>query len=198
VEIDAHSVIYIGKLLRMKFKILSILFIQLSLFIGFTQAQDSRYLEEKIKVLQFFQDSILTDPRNFIIKKSDTILIRKFLWNTNLFKGVSLYSLNSAYENANEHSVFSEQELNSIFSRMTKDTLREKIGYTFKNSIQLVSGDNCIKISKPIFEKAFTYCFLSYGWFNSDNTSIDGSTILLHKRNGKWTLIRKVGDIKSW
>ncbi len=170
-----------------------------SIFFNSINGQSGKlYQKEKVEIFQFFQDSILSDTLFFKFKKSDTIRIRKFLSNRNLFKGVSLYSLNSAYENANEHSVFSEQELNSIFSRMTKDTLREKIGYTFKNSIQLVSGDSCIKISKPIFEKAFTYCFLSYGWFNSDNTSIDGSTILLHKRNGKWTLIRKVGDIKSW
>lgn len=170
-----------------------------SIFFNSINGQSGKlYQKEKVEIFQFFQDSILSDARFFKFSNKDTIRIRNFLSNRNLFKGVSLYSLNSAYENANEHSVFSEQELKSILSRMSKDTLREKIGYTFKNSIQLVSGDNCIKISKPIFEKAFTYCFLSYGWFNSDNTSIDGSTILLHKRNGKWTLIRKVGDIKSW
>lgn len=157
-----------------------------------------KYKQEKFKVFQFFQDSMIVNPKYFNFSKKENIHIRNFLSNSNLFMGVSLYSLNSAYENANEHSVFSEQELKSILFRMTKDTVSEKIGITFKSNIQLVSGDSCIKISKPIFEKNFTYCFLSYGWFNSDKTSIDGSTILLHKRNGKWTLIRKVGDIKSW
>ena len=168
-------------------------------FLNPIQAQDSRkYREEKTKVLQFFQDSILTNSNYFIFSKGNTIRIRNYLSNSNLFLGVSLYSLNSAYENATIHSVFSENELNTILSKMTKDTLREKIGFKFNNYIQMVSGDSCLKISKPIFEKNFNYCFLSYGWFNSDKTSIDGSTILLYKKNGKWTVVRKVGDLKRW
>jgi hypothetical protein len=156
------------------------------------------YQKEKVKIFQFFQDSILSDSRYFNFSNNETIRIRNFLSNSNLFLGVSLYSLNSAYENATIHSVFSEKELNTILSKMTKDTLREKIGFKFNNYVELVGGDSCLKISKPIFEKNFNYCFLSYGWFNSSKTSIDGSTILLYKKNGKWTVVRKVGDLKRW
>lgn len=185
----------------MKFLIKIIFFYILpqSFFLSSIYGQNERkYKKEKIKIFRLFQDSILSDSRYFNFSNNETIRIRNFLSNSNLFLGVSLYSLNSAYENATLHSVFNENELNTILSKMTKDTLREEIGFKFNNYIQLVSGDSCLKISKPIFEKNFKYCFLSYGWFNSDKTSIDGSTILLYKKNGKWTVVRKVGDLKRW
>jgi hypothetical protein len=51
------------------------------------QAQDSKkYREEKAKVLQFFQDSILCNQRYFPKNsQSDTIFIRNYLSNHELF-----------------------------------------------------------------------------------------------------------------
>lgn len=186
----------------MKFKILSILLIQLSFFIGFTQAQDSRYLEEKTKVFQFFQDSIFTNQRYFPYNgQSDTIFIRNFLSNHGLFVQLKANLLNPEFRPKDLQPPnliqFTQPELKFIFDKTQLDNTKEELGFSFQGNINVVTKHpKSIEISKPVFLRNFSLCFISFKNINRKR-EIFGPVynLLLVKREGKWAIASNTIDL---
>jgi hypothetical protein len=109
------------------------------------QAQDSKkYREEKAKVLQFFQDSILCNQRYFPKNsQSDTIFIRNYLSNHELFVQLKSNLLNPDYVPKDLQPPntirFSEKELAYIFNKTQLDTVREALGFIFNENMTIRS-----------------------------------------------------------
>lgn len=186
----------------MKFKILSILLTQFSLLFGAVHAQDSKYLEEKKKVLQFFQDSIITNQRFFPLNgQSDTIFIRNFLSNNGLFVQLKANLLNPEYRPRDLQPPnllqFTQPELKFIFDKTQLDTAKEEFGFSFQGNIKVVAKHpKSIEISKPVFLRNFSLCFISFKNINRKR-EIFGPVynLLLVKREGKWGIASNTIDL---
>jgi hypothetical protein len=169
------------------------------------QAQDSKkYREEKAKVLQFFQDSILCNQRYFPKNsQSDTIFIRNYLSNHELFVQLKSNLLNPDYVPKDLQPPntirFSEKELAYIFNKTQLDTLREALGFLFKENIKVIDHNpKPIEISKPVFLRNYTLCFISFKNVNRKR-EIFGPVynLLLVNRNGKWGIANNSIDLMA-
>lgn len=169
------------------------------------QAQDSKmYKEEKAKVLQFFQDSILCNQRYFPKNsQSDTIFIRNYLSNHELFVQLKSNLLNPDYVPKDLQPPntirFSEKELAYIFNKTQLDTLREALGFLFKENIKVIDHNpKPIEISKPVFLRNYTLCFISFKNVNRKR-EIFGPVynLLLVNRNGKWGIANNSIDLMA-
>jgi len=169
------------------------------------QAQDSKmYKEEKAKVLQFFQDSILCNQRYFPKNsQSDTIFIRNYLSNHELFVQLKSNLLNPDYVPKDLQPPntirFSEKELAYIFNKTQLDTLREALGFLFNENIKVIDHNpKPIEISKPVFLRNYTLCFISFKNVNRKR-EIFGPVynLLLVNRNGKWGIANNSIDLMA-
>ncbi len=170
-----------------------------------SQAQDSKkYREEKAKVFQFFQDSILSNQRFFPKNsQSDTIFIRNYLSNHELFVQLKSNLLNPEFVPKDIQPPntiqFSEKELAYIFDNTQLDTLRETLGFLFTGKRKTVANTpKSIQISKPVFLRNFTLCFISFKNLNR-RREIFGPVynLLLVNRNGKWGIANNSIDLMA-
>lgn len=169
------------------------------------QAQDSKkYREEKAKVLQFFQDSILCNQRYFPKNsQSDTIFIRNYLSNHELFVQLKSNLLNPDYVPKDLQPPntirFSEKELAYIFNKTQLDTVREALGFIFNENIKVIDHNpKPIEISKPVFLRNYTLCFISFKNVNRKR-EIFGPVynLLLVNRNDKWGIANNSIDLMA-
>ena len=169
------------------------------------QAQDSKkYREEKAKVLQFFQDSILCNQRYFPKNsQSDTIFIRNYLSNHELFVQLKSNLLNPDYVPKDLQPPntirFSEKELAYIFNKTQLDTVREALGFLFNENIKVIDHNpKPIEISKPVFLRNYTLCFISFKNVNRKR-EIFGPVynLLLVNRNDKWGIANNSIDLMA-
>lgn len=169
------------------------------------QAQDSKiYKKEKVKVLQFFQDSILCNQRYFPKNsQSDTIFIRNYLSNHELFVQLKSNLLNPDYvlkDLQPPNTIrFSEKELTYIFEKTQLDTVREPLGFLFTgNRMTVANTPKSIEISKPVFLRNYTLCFISFKNINRKR-EIFGPVynLLLVNRNGKWGIANNSIDLMA-
>ncbi len=169
------------------------------------QAQDSKmYKEEKAKVLQFFQDSILCNQRYFPKNsQSYTIFIRNYLSNHELFVQLKSNLLNPDYVPKDLQPPntirFSEKELAYIFNKTQLDTVREALGFIFNENIKVIDHNpKPIEISKPVFLRNYTLCFISFKNVNRKR-EIFGPVynLLLVNRNGKWGIANNSIDLMA-
>ena len=169
------------------------------------QAQDSKmYKEEKAKVLQFFQDSILCNQRYFPKNsQSDTIFIRNYLSNHELFVQLKSNLLNPDYVPKDLQPPntirFSEKELAYIFNKTQLDTVREALGFIFNENIKVIDHNpKPIEISKPVFLRNYTLCFISFKNVNRKR-EIFGPVynLLLVNRNDKWGIANNSIDLMA-
>jgi hypothetical protein len=188
----------------MQFKLL-ILFPIFLLFLNPCVAQNvKRYKEEKAKVFQFFQDSILTNQRYFPrYSQLDTIFIRNYLSNDQLFVQLKANLLNPDYKPKDlpppNQLQFSQKELTSIFNKTQLDTTKESIDFLFSSKVKLnTNSPNSIEISKPVFLRNYTLCLLSFKNLNRKR-EIFGPVynLLLVNRNGKWGIANNSIDLMS-
>ena len=170
-----------------------------------SQAQDSKkYREEKAKVLQFFQDSILCNQRYFPKNsQSDTIFIRNYLSNHELFVQLKSNLLNPDYVPKDLQPPntirFSEKELAYIFNKTQLDTVREALGFIFNENIKVIDHNpKPIEISKPVFLRNYTLCFISFKNVNRKR-EIFGPVynLLLVNRNDKWGIANNSIDLMA-
>lgn len=169
------------------------------------QAQDSKkYREEKAKVLQFFQDSILCNQRYFPKNsQSDTIFIRNYLSNHELFVQLKSNLLNPDYVPKDLQPPntirFSEKELAYIFNKTQLDTVREALGFLFKENIKVIDHNpKPIEISKPVFLRNYTLCFISFKNVNRKREFFGPVyNLLLVNRNGKWGIANNSIDLMA-
>lgn len=169
------------------------------------QAQDSKkYREEKAKVLQFFQDSILSNQRYFPKNsQSDTIFIRNYLSNHELFVQLKSNLLNPEYipkDLQPPNTIkFSEKELAYILNKTQLDTVREALGFLFNENSKVIGHNpKSIEISKPVFLRNYTMCFISFKNVNRKR-EIFGPVynLLLVNRNGKWGIANNSIDLMA-
>lgn len=170
-----------------------------------SQAQDSKkYREEKAKVFQFFQDSILSNQRFFPKNsQSDTIFIRNYLSNHELFVQLKSNLLNPDYVPKDLQPPntirFSEKELAYIFNKTQLDTVREALGFIFNENIKVIDHNpKPIEISKPVFLRNYTLCFISFKNVNRKR-EIFGPVynLLLVNRNDKWGIANNSIDLMA-
>ena len=94
---------------------------------------------------------------------------------------------------------FSEKELAYIFNKTQLDTVREALGFIFNENIKVIDHNpKPIEISKPVFLRNYTLCFISFKNVNRKR-EIFGPVynLLLVNRNDKWGIANNSIDLMA-
>ncbi len=188
----------------MRIKFLLILSTSL-LLLNLCSAQNAKkYREEKVKVLEFFQDSILNNQRYFPRNRhTDTIFIRNYLSNYGLFVQLKANLLNPYYEPIDlqppNQLRFNQKELTYIYNKTQLDTTREPLGIFWEGNRTVIANEpKSLELSKPVFLRNYTLCFLSFKNLNR-KPEIFGPVynLILIKRKGKWGIANNSIDLMA-
>jgi hypothetical protein len=138
---------------------------------------DKQYGHELKKFMQFVRDSVLI--------YRDTVYIRPYLYNKDMFLGVVLFGRNG----------LTKQEKEDLVVGMRTDTSKYFLSQNFLkkfNFIPTQNEDYGWKISKPVFLRSYLLCAFSFG---SDGSQ---KTYLYKKENGKWGVLELIGRVDNY
>ncbi len=120
-----------------------------------------------------------------ILKKEDTIFVKHYLNNKNMFVGTVLIG-----------EGLTKSEIQLAIEKIHDDSSKYVLSKKIFNSVKLLQENDTSHwywtFSLPIFLRSYCLCLFSYGTIESQKT------ILCKKENDKWSLINKIGQIANY
>ena len=128
--------------------------------------------------------------RKQVFRKEDSVEIAKYLSNKSLFTGLLLANLDHTKVS------FDESEKDYIAKQIMNDRLILDVGEYISSESTNVKEDSkrVIKLSVPIFLKAYKYCILSHEVPYWDQQR----TVLYGKKKGYWSVIASLGGVYNY
>jgi hypothetical protein len=149
----------------------------------YAQQNNGEYKRELRKFMKFI--------RNTEFKRFDTLKIKNYLCNKNLFSGTPLYGTG--------RNGFSNEEKEFLIKQIQSDTAKYYIRKNLMNNIQFVpeNDKNHWELSKPIFLRSNLLCVFSFASPHEPDGGREW-TYLYKKEKGKWSLLFKIGGIENY
>ncbi len=149
----------------------------------------TKYDKESKLFLSGIRDSFLTSPKYARFIREDTLILREYLWNRGLF-GAMVVAGNITQD------YLEKSDQNQLMQLVAIDTAKYYLTNNFIKKTRLVrdyDDSPCMKLSKPLFLKNFTFCVISIGEPDQNSTFLFCRTNKNH-----WIFVKQIGYFTTY